>query len=96
RGYNRYRDREVYDINNVYEDVIETINDSAFESSQPVDNFVDHWVVGDIAVHQKFGEGVVTKVLDDTIVEINFYEHGKKSILAKHFMLSKKGGVAKA
>ncbi|MFA5481253.1 MAG: UvrD-helicase domain-containing protein [Bacilli bacterium] len=62
----------------------------------PQENFVDKWFVGDIAIHQKFGEGVVTKILDDTIVEINFYEHGKKSILARHYMLSKKGGVAKA
>ena len=93
KGYNRYQSRDVFDIDDVYDDVIEVVNNTSFANNPPEDNFVDHWVVGDVAIHQKFGEGVVTKVIDDTIIEINFYEHGKKSILAKHFMLSKKGAA---
>ncbi|MDD4154303.1 MAG: 3'-5' exonuclease [Bacilli bacterium] len=92
-GY-KYREHDFYDTPDLYDDIDKVIDN--IETDEPQDNFVEDWNVGDIAIHQKFGEGIVTKVLGDTIIEINFYEHGKKSILAKHFMLSKKGGMAKA
>jgi len=60
------------------------------------DNDVGQWFVGDIAVHEKFGEGIVTRIIDDTIVEIDFNEYGRKSILAKHFMLSRKERIGRA
>jgi len=92
KGYRRqYND--FYDTPDIYDDIMDVVSNVAPVSKE--DNFIDDWAVGDIAIHQTFGEGVVTKVLDNTIIEINFYEHGKKSILAKHYMLSKKG-VAKA
>lgn len=92
RGYRRqYND--FYDTPDIYDDIMDVVSNEPPMSKE--DNFIDDWAVGDIAIHQTFGEGVVTKVLDNTIIEINFYEHGKKSILAKHYMLSKKG-VAKA
>jgi len=47
------------------------------------------WHVGDIAIHQVFGEGIVTKVEDD-IIEVNFNDFGKKSLLGTHPKLSKK------
>lgn len=65
---------------------------------QITDNGISSWEVGDIAVHTKFGEGVVTKVIDDgSIIEVDFENEGKKTLLAKHPMISKKekvGGVA--
>ena len=93
QGY-KYREQDFYDKPDIYDEISESIK--PIEPIERQNNLVDQWNVGDIAYHEKFGEGVVTKVLDDTIIEVNFVEHGKKSILAKHFMLSKKGGVAKA
>lgn len=93
QGY-KYREHDFYDTPDIYDDISETVK--SIEPVERQDNLVDQWNVGDIAYHEKFGDGVVTKVLDDTIIEVNFTEHGKKSILAKHFMLSKRGGVAKA
>ena len=54
------------------------------------------WNVGDIAVHDVFGRGVVVNVIDDTIIEIDFEQHGRKSILASHPKVHKeeKGGQA--
>ena len=62
----------------------------------PTDNGIRDWHVGDVAVHQVFGRGVVTAIIDGTILEIMFEEHGKKSILATHPKISKesKGGIA--
>lgn len=54
------------------------------------------WQVGDIAVHDVFGRGVVAGIIDDTILEIDFEEHGRKSILASHPKIHKeeRGGQA--
>ena len=54
------------------------------------------WKVGDIAVHDVFGRGVVVRVIDDMIIEVDFEEHGKKSILASHPKIHKedRGGTA--
>lgn len=58
------------------------------------DNGITNWKVGDVAIHQKFGEGIVVKVLDDgQIIEVNFDREGKKTMLAKHPMLSRKESV---
>lgn len=93
QGY-KYREHDFYDKPDLYDEIDDLVK--PIEPVERRDNLVEQWNVGDIAYHEKFGEGVVTKVLDDTIIEVNFNEHGKKSILAKHFMLSKRGGVAKA
>lgn len=54
------------------------------------------WKVGDIVLHDAFGKGTVVGIIDDTILEIEFDEHGKKSILATHPKVHKfeKGGQA--
>lgn len=54
------------------------------------------WQIGDIAVHDVFGRGTVVGIIDDTIIEIDFEEHGRKSILASHPKIHKeeKGGQA--
>ncbi len=49
------------------------------------------WNVGDTAIHQVFGEGKVIKVEDD-IIEVDFKDFGKKSLLGNHPKLSKKDG----
>ena len=62
----------------------------------PTDNGITDWKVGDIAIHDVFGRGIVTAVIDDTIIEVNFDTHGKKSILSSHPKIHReeKGGVA--
>ena len=54
------------------------------------------WNVGDIAIHDVFGRGVVVGIIDDTILDIDFDEHGRKSILGSHPKIHKeeKGGQA--
>lgn len=54
------------------------------------------WQVGDIAVHDVFGRGVVTGIIDETILEIDFEKHGKKSILATHPKIHKEERGASA
>jgi DNA helicase-2/ATP-dependent DNA helicase PcrA len=65
---------------------------------KPQDNGIDDWRIGDIVFHKNFGEGIVTKVIDDgVIIEVNFDSCGKKTLLSKHPMISRKehiGGKA--
>ena len=72
-----------------YDDVKQTSFD---DDDKPAVN----WEVGDIAIHEVFGRGVVTQVIDDTIIEVDFENHGKKSILASHPKIKKEpnGGLA--
>ena len=59
-------------------------------SDEPAKTYVSQeyddgsWKVGDTAIHDVFGRGVVTGIIDGTILEIEFELHGKKSILATH------------
>ncbi len=50
------------------------------------------WRVGDVAVHQNFGEGDVIKVEDD-IITVNFKDFGIKKLMGSHPKLSKKEKV---
>lgn len=52
-------------------------------------NDVEGWKVGDVVIHKKLGRGVVVKVEDDSIIEVDFKEHGKKTILGNHPSVSK-------
>ncbi len=52
------------------------------------------WKVGDIAIHTKFGSGVVTEIDGDGVLTINFDEHGEKSIMGTHPAISKGGNDA--
>ena len=60
------------------------------------DNGIKNWKVGDVAIHEVFGRGVVVQIIDGTILQIDFETHGKKSILASHPKVSKeeKGAIA--
>lgn len=52
-------------------------------------NDVSYWEVGDIVIHKKLGRGVVIAVEDDSIIKVDFEEHGVKTILGNHPMVSK-------
>ena len=52
-------------------------------------NDVPYWDVGDIVIHKKLGRGVVIAVEEDNILEVDFEECGKKTILGNHPMVSK-------
>ena len=62
---------------------------------EPIDDFsqitndVTHWEIGDICIHKKFGRGVVLAVEDDSIIKVDFDEHGEKQILGNHPLVSK-------
>ena len=63
----------------------------------PETNGITDWKVGDIAIHEKFGEGVVKAIINGTIIVVEFAEHGKKTLLSNHPLLSRKaskGGLA--
>lgn len=52
-------------------------------------NDVDDWAVGDVVIHEKLGKGIVIELEGDGIIKVNFEEHGVKSILGNHRMVSK-------
>ena len=52
-------------------------------------NDVSYWDVGDIVIHKKLGRGVVIAVEEDCIIKVDFDEHGVKTILGNHPMVSK-------
>ena len=56
---------------------------------KPTDNGIRDWKVGDVAIHEVFGRGVVVAVIDGTILQIDFETQGRKSILASHPKISK-------
>lgn len=66
------------------------------EPPRPTDNGIRNWKVGDVAIHEVFGRGIVTAIIDGTILQINFDAHGMKSILASHPKVRKeeKGATA--
>ena len=62
-----------------------------------VTNGITDWHVGDKCHHEKFGDGVVTVVIDETMIKVEFAEVGTKTLLSNHRMLTRinsKGGVA--
>ena len=54
-----------------------------------VTNDVSYWDVGDIVIHKKLGRGVVIAVEEDSIIKVDFDEHGVKTIMGNHPMVSK-------
>ena len=52
-------------------------------------NDVSSWEIGDIVIHKKLGRGTVIAVEDDSIIKVNFDEHGVKTILGNHPFVSK-------
>ena len=66
------------------------------EEKKPSYKSESDWKIGDIAIHDVFGRGTVVGIIDETIIEIDFENHGRKSILASHPKVHKeeKGGLA--
>ena len=56
---------------------------------EPKSNNISNWEVGDIVIHQKFGKGVVKALEGDNIIVVDFKEHGEKTLLGTHHMISK-------
>lgn len=52
-------------------------------------NDVSSWEVGDVVIHKKLGRGTVIAVEDDSIIKVDFDEHGIKTILGNHPFVSK-------
>jgi len=75
-----------------------------FKKDQPSDDFkqnfehetndITSWRVGDIVLHKKLGKGVVIALEGDDIISVNFEEHGVKSIMGNHPLVSKGGHEA--
>ena len=64
------------------------------QEPKTTDNGITDWKVGDIAIHDVFGRGVVTGIIDDTIIQVDFENHGRKSILGSHPKIHReKGGI---
>ncbi|MCR4562258.1 MAG: UvrD-helicase domain-containing protein [Bacilli bacterium] len=55
----------------------------------PKTNGITDWAVGDKVHHEKFGDGVLVQKIDAKIIVVKFDEHGKKTLLANHPMLSR-------
>lgn len=81
----------VYSFNDLpYGDEV-TFNDSQ-SMKQDLDNEtngITSWEKGDIVIHKRYGEGVVLEVEDDSIIKVDFKEHGVKTIMGNHPMVSK-------
>ena len=75
-----------------YDDFVNSIINN---EPKKTSNNETNWQVGDIAIHDVFGRGVVTKVID-AVIEVEFEEHGKKSILSTHPKVHKESKGAKA
>ena len=56
---------------------------------EPKSNNISNWEVGDIVIHQKFGRGVVKSLEGDNIIVVEFKDHGQKTLLGTHHMISK-------
>ncbi|MCQ2794894.1 MAG: UvrD-helicase domain-containing protein [Bacilli bacterium] len=52
-------------------------------------NGITNWEVGDKVTHEKFGEGIVKKVLNEDAIIIDFKTHGLKTMLSNHKMLKR-------
>lgn len=52
-------------------------------------NGIASWSVGDIVIHKNLGRGVVVEVEDEIILTVNFENHGIKTIMGNHPMVSK-------
>ena len=67
------------------------------EPPKPTSNGITDWKVGDRVHHDKFGDGMVVEVIDESIIVVSFETAGKKTLLSSHPMihrLPKKGAEA--
>ncbi len=65
--------------------------------SETAPHAISDWQVGDKINHMSFGVGIVTNVLDKTVIEVDFESCGKKKLIANHpsiKRIDKVGGFA--
>ena len=60
------------------------------EEPKPVNNGITDWQVGDAVHHDKFGDGVVVEIIDESIMVVMFESNGKKTLLSSHPMIHRK------
>ncbi len=56
---------------------------------KPASNGIENWRVGDMAHHEKFGDGKVVALVDASIIVIDFGANGQKTLLGKHPLLTR-------
>ena len=88
-GYNRYNNNNRNTYRNRSDEGFDFDDEPRRQDFSQVVNDVAGWQVGDIAIHKKFGRGVVIAVEDDDIIKVDFDEHGVKTILGNHPSVSK-------
>lgn len=98
RGIYQPKPKPMFNEFGFYSDYEEPIKFSQIpeEPPKPTDNGIRDWKVGDVAIHEVFGRGIVVSIIDGTILQIDFETHGRKSILASHPKVRKeeKGATA--
>ena len=92
-GY-RYQSRPTpqrkYGFDDIRDDDSVSFDDGPHIAQEaPQSNNITNWEVGDIVIHQKFGKGVVKALEGDNIIVVDFKEHGEKTLLGTHHMISK-------
>ena len=55
----------------------------------PTTNGIDDWKIGDEVMHTRLGHGVVILVEEDGIMDVNFDNHGVKTMVSSHPAISK-------
>lgn len=59
------------------------------EPDKPKDNGIHDWCIGDHIRHEKFGLGVVTEIIDESIIVVTFENGTKKTLLSSHPMITR-------
>lgn len=59
------------------------------EPEKPKDNGIHDWCIGDHIRHEKFGLGVVTEIIDESIIVVTFENGTKKTLLSSHPMITR-------
>ena len=82
-----HQNNKTYFSDNVNDDIV--FDDiKPVPKEEPKDNTIV-WHVGDVVIHQKFGRGIVKSLEGDNIIVVYFENHGLKTLLGTHFMITK-------
>lgn len=88
--YNSRQQQRKYGFDDIRgDDSISFDDEPHIVQEPPKSNNITNWEVGDIVIHQKFGKGVVISLEGDNIIVVDFKEHGQKTLLGTHHMISK-------
>lgn len=63
--------------------------DMVHRASSTITNGVESWAVGDVVEHEKFGLGVVSNIINSTIIMVHFTSCGSKTLMSNHPALKK-------